>query len=97
MVYGESDESVLDKPELDVYILTCCPTCAPDQQPSLWIRVVQPLFYCIFPLSLFRKTPTLVLSGWDLVCFFKWFLCGLERRGGLTVAAKKDQCDYFIL
>lgn len=40
MVYGESDEFVLDNLELDVYIITCCPPCAPDKQPSLWIRVV---------------------------------------------------------
>ena len=41
VVYGESDGSVLDKPELDVYILTCCPTCAPDKRPSLWNRVAR--------------------------------------------------------
>jgi len=34
----------------------------------------------------------LVLSGRDLVCFFKWFLCGVWRGGwGLIVVAKKDQ------
>lgn len=33
VVHDESIESLLSNPELDVYILTCYPTCAPDKQP----------------------------------------------------------------